>query len=79
MMSSKCVTAQFHILYINNNIILSPSKMCMIPPYHLTLFPADPDGGPGMLLDVERSEGNKFLSVQYAKVCTPCLLNQNWQ
>ena len=38
-------------------------------------FPADPDGGPGMLLDVECSEGNKFLSVQYAKVCTLCSSN----
>ena len=34
-------------------------------------FPLGSDGDPGMLLEVDSSEGSKFLSVQYAQVCMP--------
>ena len=34
-------------------------------------FPPGSDGDPGMLLEVDSSEGSKFLSVQFAQVRIP--------
>ena len=68
MCLSVCLSVYILIMYTARQIF----DVSMLMMSFLTdNFPPGSDGDPGMLLEVDSSEGSKFLSVQYAQVRMP--------